>query len=46
MDSYQLARGSAESARQSMDKETLLLILTLALFTGGIAMGFMAGIAH
>jgi hypothetical protein len=29
-----------------MDKETLLMILTLALFIGGIAMGFMAGLSH
>jgi hypothetical protein len=29
-----------------MDKETLLMILTLALFIGGIAMGFMAGMNH
>jgi len=29
-----------------MDKETLLMILTLALFIGGIAMGFMAGLNH
>jgi hypothetical protein len=29
-----------------MDKETLLMMLTLALFIGGIAMGFMAGLAH
>jgi len=29
-----------------MDKETLLMVLTLALFIGGIAMGFMAGLAH
>jgi hypothetical protein len=29
-----------------MDKETLLMILTLALFIGGIAMGYMAGMNH
>jgi hypothetical protein len=29
-----------------MDKETLLMMLTLALFIGGIAMGFMAGMNH
>jgi hypothetical protein len=29
-----------------MDKETLLMVLTLALFIGGIAMGYMAGINH
>jgi hypothetical protein len=29
-----------------MDKETLLMILTLALFIGGIAMGFMAGMNY
>jgi len=29
-----------------MDKDTLLLILTLALFVGGIAMGYMAGMPH
>jgi hypothetical protein len=29
-----------------MDKETLLMILTLALFIAGIAMGFMVGINH
>ena len=29
-----------------MDKDTLLLILTLALFIGGIAMGYMAGMPH
>jgi hypothetical protein len=29
-----------------MDKETLLMILTLALFIGGVAMGFMAGMNH
>lgn len=46
MDSYQLAHGNVESARQSMDKETLLLILTLALFIGGIAMGYIAGMSH
>ena len=46
MERYQLAHGNAESARQSMDKETLLLILTLALFIGGVAMGYMAGLSH
>jgi hypothetical protein len=29
-----------------MDKETLLMILTLALFIGGVAMGYMAGMPH
>jgi hypothetical protein len=29
-----------------MDKETLLMVLTLALFIGGIAMGYMAGFNH
>jgi hypothetical protein len=29
-----------------MDKETLLMMLTLALFIGGVAMGYMAGINH
>jgi hypothetical protein len=29
-----------------MDKETLLMVLTLALFIGGIAMGFMAGMNY
>jgi hypothetical protein len=29
-----------------MDKDTLLLILTIALFIGGIAMGYMAGMPH
>jgi hypothetical protein len=29
-----------------MDKETLFMMLTLALFIGGIAMGYMAGLAH
>jgi hypothetical protein len=29
-----------------MDKETLLMILTLALFIGGVAMGYMAGLSH
>jgi hypothetical protein len=29
-----------------MDKETLLMVLTLALFIGGIAMGYMAGMNH
>ena len=46
MDSYLLVHGNAENARQSMDKETLLMVLTLALFIGGIAMGYMAGINH
>jgi hypothetical protein len=29
-----------------MDKETLLMVLTLALFIGGIAMGFIAGMDY
>jgi hypothetical protein len=29
-----------------MDKETLLMVLTLALFIGGVAMGYMAGMNH
>jgi hypothetical protein len=29
-----------------MDKETLILYLTLALFIGGVAMGYMAGIGN
>jgi hypothetical protein len=29
-----------------MDKETLLMILTLALFIGGIAMGYMVGMNY
>jgi hypothetical protein len=29
-----------------MDKETLLMMLTLALFIGGVAMGYMAGMNH
>jgi hypothetical protein len=29
-----------------MDKEMLLMYLTLALFIGGIAMGYMAGLNH
>jgi hypothetical protein len=29
-----------------MDKETLLMLLTLALFIGGVAMGYMAGLSH
>jgi hypothetical protein len=29
-----------------MDKETLLMVMTLALFIAGIAMGFMAGMNH
>jgi hypothetical protein len=29
-----------------MDKETLLMVLTLALFIGGVAMGYMAGLSH
>ena len=41
-----LAHGSAINARQSMDKETLLMVLTLALFIGGVAMGYMAGLSH
>lgn len=35
--------GHARNARQSMDKETLLMILTLALLIGAVAMGYMAG---
>jgi hypothetical protein len=41
-----LALGHVTSAGQSMDKETLLMILTLALFIGGVAMGYMAGMNH
>jgi hypothetical protein len=29
-----------------MDKDTLALILTLALFIAGIVMGYMAGMPH
>ena len=29
-----------------MDKETLLMVLTLTLFIGGVAMGYMAGLSH
>jgi hypothetical protein len=29
-----------------MDKETLLMMLTLALFIGAVAMGYMAGMNH
>jgi hypothetical protein len=29
-----------------MDKEMLLMFLTLALFIGGVAMGYMAGLPH
>jgi hypothetical protein len=29
-----------------MDKETLLMVLTLALLIGGVAMGYMAGMNH
>jgi len=29
-----------------MDKEALLMYLTLALLIGGIAMGYMAGMNH
>jgi hypothetical protein len=29
-----------------MDKEALLMYLTLALFIGGVAMGYMAGMNH
>jgi hypothetical protein len=29
-----------------MDKQALLMYLTLALFIGGIAMGYMAGMNH
>jgi hypothetical protein len=38
--------GHARSARQLMDKETLVLYLTLALFIGGVTMGYMAGMNH
>jgi hypothetical protein len=41
-----LALGHVTNAGQSMDKETLLMILTLALFIGGIAMGYMAGLGN
>jgi hypothetical protein len=41
-----LALGLAISAGQSMDKEALLMYLTLALFIGGVAMGYMAGMNH
>jgi hypothetical protein len=41
-----LALGLAISAGLSMDKETLLMMLTLALFIGGVAMGYMAGMNH
>jgi hypothetical protein len=41
-----LALGLAISVRLSMDKEMLLMYLTLALFIGGIAMGYMAGMNH
>ena len=40
------ARGRVIGAGQSMDKETLLMVLTLALFIGGVAMGYMAGLSH
>ena len=29
-----------------MDKETLIMYLTLAMFIGAVAMGYMAGLAH
>jgi hypothetical protein len=29
-----------------MDKEALLMYLTLALFIGGVAMGYIAGMNH
>jgi hypothetical protein len=29
-----------------MDKEMLLMVLTLALFIGGVAMGYIAGMSH
>jgi hypothetical protein len=29
-----------------MDKQALLMYLTLALFIGGVAMGYMAGMNH
>lgn len=38
--------GNVENAGQSMDKETLLMILALTLFIGGVAMGYMAGLSH
>ena len=41
-----LGLGHVISARLLMDKETLLMILTLALFIGGVAMGYMAGMNH
>jgi hypothetical protein len=41
-----LALGLAINVRQSMDKEMLLMYLTLALFIGGVAMGYMAGMNH
>jgi hypothetical protein len=41
-----LVLGHVTSAGQLMDKETLLMVLTLALFIGGIAMGFMAGMNY
>jgi hypothetical protein len=41
-----LALGLAINVRLSMDKEMLLMYLTLALFIGGIAMGYMAGMNH
>jgi len=41
-----LALGHVISAGQSMDKEALLMYLTLALFIGGVAMGYMAGMNH
>jgi len=41
-----LELGHVTNARQSMDKEALLMYLTLALFIGGVAMGYMAGMNH
>ena len=29
-----------------MDKETLLMVMTLALFIAAIAMGYVAGLSH
>jgi hypothetical protein len=41
-----LALGHAINAVPSMDKEMLILYLTLALFIGGVTMGYMAGLSH
>jgi len=38
--------GLARNAMRSMDKETLILYLTLTLFIGGVTMGYMAGMNH